>query len=664
MDEMAQAWSCQRRRSPRGRTAPWLSPELDISPRLYPCRCGISNPFELVRRVVVGLDVHKREIVQSIGFGPMLEFPLISGDHSSFGLWLLALFDEETSKIVIDRNLALDVSETSVGDMFGIPAEGIDVRSIRVTSVERVVEIVSRYLRRGEGFGCVLDDARRVLEDRSPGGMSVSVDAIRVAAVIFFMGHVLAPAHSHGYDFPITRMMGCTLLLQALVVDWNSESRGEQAQSARIVNVCAETLRAAMLAMVKRCEMTSGVGSQQVSKTSADSTEGECNKGTPMSMYDAARDLSNVAVSADRESIRKMVLVAMKEHNARTLARVRSTLEEEGAKFMSALTGILADGSQCWPSGSVFTTPVGAHPTAAGTGTPSKSNQSCNKRRQVSFSPCVKLHFSDGKTASQPVRSEGDARPLCSTIGTQRVSPEIVDADTDTFPKQCSQVVPGCLEKRTMPDCSSIMSPFAVNKARAKETLILREAKIARGIDDMDFDVLTVKVPERRMLSTSAKTCVMAADEQLDSTLTRDQFIGGAIPYAVPDCRMVFMPCYLSEGWCCYAWDLVNGVCNIFDPRGRDLNVSGVTHRIFSWKESPVPQKCSGIAVVHFMRNFDGDRLVTKFEEESVRGHYAQVLFDLLNMKGNEACIPYTGAPMTVVGLVKKEPGVMAREDH
>jgi hypothetical protein len=36
-----------------------------------------------------------------------------------------------------------------------------------------------------------------------------------------------------------------------------------------------------------------------------------------------------------------MLLVAMKEHNAHTLSRMRCTLEEEGAKLMDVLSGIL-----------------------------------------------------------------------------------------------------------------------------------------------------------------------------------------------------------------------------------------------------------------------------------------------------------------------------------
>jgi hypothetical protein len=36
-----------------------------------------------------------------------------------------------------------------------------------------------------------------------------------------------------------------------------------------------------------------------------------------------------------------MLLVAMKEHNVHTLSRMRCTLEEEGAKLMEVLSGIL-----------------------------------------------------------------------------------------------------------------------------------------------------------------------------------------------------------------------------------------------------------------------------------------------------------------------------------
>jgi hypothetical protein len=34
----------------------------------------------------------------------------------------------------------------------------------------------------------------------------------------------------------------------------------------------------------------------------------------------------------------------------------------------------------------------------------------CNKRRQVSFSPCVKLHFSGGESSSVPLDSSDDTR--------------------------------------------------------------------------------------------------------------------------------------------------------------------------------------------------------------------------------------------------------------
>jgi hypothetical protein len=66
----------------------------------------------------------------------------------------------------------------------------------------KVVNVVSRYLRREEGGGCVLEDAQRVLESGRSNMCSLpSVDAVRVAAVTFFMGHMLAPHPSHSYVY-------------------------------------------------------------------------------------------------------------------------------------------------------------------------------------------------------------------------------------------------------------------------------------------------------------------------------------------------------------------------------------------------------------------------------------------------------------------------------
>jgi hypothetical protein len=126
----------------------------------------------------------------------------ISDKHINFGNWLLSVFDAGTNTIVLDENVRLSVSMKTVRDINGIPSGPKHVRDARCIEENKVVNVVSMYLRREEGGGCVLADAQRMLESGRSNMCSMpSMDAIRVAAVIFFMGCVLAPHSSHSYVY-------------------------------------------------------------------------------------------------------------------------------------------------------------------------------------------------------------------------------------------------------------------------------------------------------------------------------------------------------------------------------------------------------------------------------------------------------------------------------
>jgi hypothetical protein len=156
----------------------------------------------VVRHVLAGLDNNKREIVEWIGFRSMFQLPDISDKHINFDNWMLSEFEAGTNTIVLDENVRLSVSTETVRDIIGIPAGPKHVRDARCMEENKVLNVVSRYSRREEGSGCVLADAQRVLESGRSNMCSMpSVDAIRVAAVIFFMGHMLAPHSSHSYVY-------------------------------------------------------------------------------------------------------------------------------------------------------------------------------------------------------------------------------------------------------------------------------------------------------------------------------------------------------------------------------------------------------------------------------------------------------------------------------
>jgi hypothetical protein len=129
-----------------------------------------------------------------------------------------------------------------------------------------------------------------------------------------------------------------------------------------------------------------------------------------------------------------MLLVAMKEHNARTLSRMRCTLKEEGAKLMEVLSGILGKDFPATPVSKIkkgiqvpwFTSCRNFFPfvfhicrlyvsaaavvTSLNSAEYSMCIRPCNKRSQVSFSPCVKLHFSGCESSRVPLDSSvGDS---------------------------------------------------------------------------------------------------------------------------------------------------------------------------------------------------------------------------------------------------------------
>jgi hypothetical protein len=108
------------------------------------CRCcSGAQGLEVVRRVVAGLDTNKRAIVESIGFGSMFHLPDVSDKHrlhSSFGSWLLSIFDAQPSSIVLDQLVRLPVSDETVRGIIGN-------WHTRCLEKNKIVEVVSRYLR-------------------------------------------------------------------------------------------------------------------------------------------------------------------------------------------------------------------------------------------------------------------------------------------------------------------------------------------------------------------------------------------------------------------------------------------------------------------------------------------------------------------------------------
>jgi hypothetical protein len=102
----------------------------------------------------------------------------------------------------------------------------------------------------------------------------------------------------------------------------------------------------------------------------------------------------------------------------------------------------------------------------------------CNKRRQVSFSPCVKLHFSGGESSSVPLDSTDGARgvPVAeSSLSVDRLATTVSEtAEPKSFRIQCSQIRMLRIRNVEAQD-DQILLPFSISKSRARKILILSE---------------------------------------------------------------------------------------------------------------------------------------------------------------------------------------------
>ena len=163
---------------------PWSSPEYDVPGNSH-CHCQMSGnqKFKFVRSVVDGLDNNARAIIKSIGFGGFLMFPNLSDDNTRFGMWLMSKFDQERNAITVEGKPPMQLSIQLVRDIFGVPEEDLDVRGNKEVCEKKIVDVISRYLRRGDD-GCIVEDAFRVLGHKWNPGDTLAVDATRVATVI------------------------------------------------------------------------------------------------------------------------------------------------------------------------------------------------------------------------------------------------------------------------------------------------------------------------------------------------------------------------------------------------------------------------------------------------------------------------------------------------
>ncbi|KAG2580083.1 hypothetical protein PVAP13_6NG254848 [Panicum virgatum] len=153
-----------------------------------------------IYRLVQSFSPRKRELVEAIGFGGMLNVPNLTKLNLKLSLWLLNQVDIESQAIVVGDNHMIRFFDGDVHKVFGIPCgpRKIDGRDAHV-SQEAVafmreslglVDRESHSLKRIESF---------LTKELTESSSQLEHECFQIAFVIYVMGHLLAPSVKHDY---------------------------------------------------------------------------------------------------------------------------------------------------------------------------------------------------------------------------------------------------------------------------------------------------------------------------------------------------------------------------------------------------------------------------------------------------------------------------------
>lgn len=197
----------------------------DAMPASYTSRCSVRHAVS----VIDSFSEYKRWLVKEIGFGGLLELPMIQKLNLKLSSWTMSKVDPIKRAIVINAKKVLPFSPSDVAKVFGIPCGNRDVRGPDGNINEESISFIKKTLGMDHSAAHSLRAAedflnRNITEESS----KLEKDCFQIAFVIFVMGHVLAPSSKHDYksiDFwgalasteEIAQFNWCEYVLQCLL---------------------------------------------------------------------------------------------------------------------------------------------------------------------------------------------------------------------------------------------------------------------------------------------------------------------------------------------------------------------------------------------------------------------------------------------------------------
>ncbi|KAL6614631.1 hypothetical protein ACP70R_036901 [Stipagrostis hirtigluma subsp. patula] len=183
----------------------------------------------------------------------------------------------------------------------------------------------------------------------------------------------------------------------------------------------------------------------------------------------------------------------------------------------------------------------------------------------------------------------------------------------------------------------------------------------------------TERIRWRHYLESDFAMYALSDEKPSDSYHIREQFIGSSVECDIPRCRMMFIPVRYKHCWWSYVMDFAFKKCYIIDPSGSQktsLEVltyhDGTLEKVMNalnytagdlfigWKPQcdlwgtevvklpwkPCQSYLTGLYTLYCAKNFNGTRFVSEPTEEAVNKFAQNLLYDMIQLKGNRATKP------------------------
>lgn len=150
--------------------------------------------------VIESFDDFKKWLVTEIGFGGMLQLPMIHKPNLKFSAWKMSKVSVRRRGIILLESKILKFWTEDVQKVFGMPCWHRNVRGRDGFIKPEAIHFIKSTLGMDKtGVHSLRAAEEFLLRDMSESSSKLEKDCFQNAFVILLMGHVLAPTTKHDY---------------------------------------------------------------------------------------------------------------------------------------------------------------------------------------------------------------------------------------------------------------------------------------------------------------------------------------------------------------------------------------------------------------------------------------------------------------------------------